>query len=180
MLKKSSMSHMAASKQAAGSPAMNLLMLPAAMLSEVLARLPARTRVLTMPLVSRALLALVEEDCELLCESHGWVLPRRPRGIGADSTRHPYRRLYLSKSCVCCIAVGDFCVSTSSHVGALAVPASDPAAQSQNLHHAERCNLAVCAARDRRVKARIAMRASCCAVHARGARPATRVSCRIT
>ncbi|KAG8467177.1 hypothetical protein KFE25_000493 [Diacronema lutheri] len=96
-----------------------LLTLPAALLAEILVRVPPAARYLTAPRVCRALFELVEEDARVLCAKHGWVLARRPRGVNADTTRSPWRRLYMTRACACCCALGDFCARACSNSHAL-------------------------------------------------------------
>lgn len=100
----------------------DILDLPESVHTLLLAFIPPKTRLLTLPLVCKLFLGLVEEDCQLLCAQHGWRAARRPRGVCAAESSSPFRRLYLNHSCACCYAVGDFCVRarTPAHVPGLA------------------------------------------------------------
>ena len=48
---------------------------------------------------------IAEEDFAKRCGSSGWNLPRRPRGLAAQTSR-PWRHLFLSRSCKGCHGVG--------------------------------------------------------------------------
>lgn len=94
---------------------MQLVELPSCLLQLIAAQLPRRDRLLSLAVLCRTCLQLVEDECQSLCAAHGWQLARRPRGREAAHTPSPWRRLYFRHGCIECCAIGDFCARESSN-----------------------------------------------------------------
>ena len=82
---------------------------PPDMLGLVLAQLPCRSLLSSACPVSHRFASAADEVCRVLCEVHGWKLPRSSRLAKQMGSGYRWRALYAAKACrECAAAPGDF------------------------------------------------------------------------